>query len=227
MEFPRYISPLNSALTAGANTISSQTITLSSLADLLVIYVKPQQYASSYDCDWSLPVRKISVNFDNISGMLSNHSQYELYKMSVFNGLEMDFGQWSGKAWVKDASVYSPGYGQTALVGGPLVLRPGRDFALSTGMAPGLVGNFTLQFDITVDNSTGGSPAVSVYTMVVNSGFFETMKGSSRILKGVVTEQDILGAPVAQVESSMERLVGQGKPGARAKKHGMHMYTRS
>jgi hypothetical protein len=227
MEFPRYISPLNNALTAGANTISSQTITLSSIPDLLMIYVKPQQYASSLDCDWSLPVQKISVNFDNFSGLLANHSQYELYKMSVFNGVEMDFSEWSGLGWVAAASTYASGKGQTPLVGGPLVLRPGRDFALSTGMAPGLVGNFTLQFDLTVGNYTGAFPSVSVYTVAVNSGFFETMRGSSRILKGVVTEQDILGAPVAQVESSMERLVGEGKRSARAKKSGMHMYARA
>ena len=239
MEFPRYISPTSGPLLPNvATVISSQTITLSSIPDLLVLYVKTQQYTTGgvldpTQCDWSLPISKISVNFDNFSGLLANHSQYELYKMSVNNGIDMDFNEWSGQGWVAPADATTP-YGQTALVGGPLVLRPGRDFALSTGMAPGLVGNFTLQFDLTVNNYTGvtygsGSvPGVSVYTVAVNSGFFETMKGSSRILKGVVTEQDILGAPVAQVESSMERLVGAARHGGvKHKKHGMHAYMRA
>jgi hypothetical protein len=168
---------------------------------------------------------------------LANHSAYELYKMSVNNGLEMDWDEWSGSAWAAGR--------QTALVGGPLVLRPGRDFALSTGQAPGLIGNFTLQFDLSVENMTGeaygsgsygpnsyGSP-VAIYTVTANSGFFETIKGSSRILRGVVTEQDILGAPVSEPVQSMERMVGEGKhqkhsgmSGVRSKK-GMHAYVRS
>ena len=54
--------------------------------------------------------------------------------MSVNNGLDMDFDEWSGSAWVAGGSNST----LTPLVGGPLVLRPGRDFALSTGQAPGL-----------------------------------------------------------------------------------------
>jgi len=233
MEFPRYISPVQS-IGAGANSnVSSQTITLPMIPDLLVLFVKPQQYTlpngvlDSSQCDWSLPIQKISLSFDNFSGLLSNHSQYELYKMSVANGLEMDWDEWSGEAWVNGA--------KTPLVGGPLVLRPGRDFALSTGQAPGLIGNFTLQFTLDIYNYTpdtyggnnGGSygSGVSVYTVTANSGFFETIKGSSRIVRGVVTEQDILGAPVSEPVQSMQRMVGEGK--SKYVKKGMHAYARS
>ena len=218
MEFPRYISPvaessvLVKTTTGLVGTISSQTITLPSIPDLLIIYVKPQSYPDCTLGDFSLPVAKISLQFDNFSGLLSNHSAYELYKMSVNNGLEMTWDEWSGSAWANGA--------KTALVGGPLVLRPGRDFALSSGQASGLVGNFTLQFDLTVDNTVAkwgvsdgdyAGKGVSIYTVTANSGFFETIRGSSRILKGVVTEQDILSAPMAEVKESSERMVGQGK----------------
>lgn len=240
MEFPRYISPVQS-VSAGLNAnVNSQTITLPMIPDLLVLFVKPQTYSSPTgqnldptQCDWSLPIVNISLSFDNFSGLLSNHSQYELYKMSVNNGLEMDWDEWSGSAWGNGAKV--------PLVGGPLVLRPGRDFALSTGQAPGLIGNFTLQFTLQIENATGDTfgpqgsstygSGVSIYTVTANSGFFETIKGSSRILRGVVTEQDILGAPVAEPVESMERMVGEGKHkkhvghGVHHKK-GMHSYIR-
>jgi len=243
MEFPRYISPVVAGTfgtgDAAPVAIESQTITLPCIPDLLVIYVKPQSYGSASEGDWSLPVYKISLNFDNFSGLLANHSQYELYKMSVANGLDMDFDEWSGSAWVDGA--YRPGAatasaaykGLSPLVGGPLVLRPGRDFALSTGQAPGLVGNFTLQYNLSVDNTVAQttSGSCSIYTIAINSGFFETIKGSSRILRGVVTEQDILGAPpVSDPESSesVERYVGEGKRSsmARLKKHGVHHLLR-
>jgi hypothetical protein len=220
MEFPRYISNSTTLLAAADQLVNSQTITLPNIPDLLIIYMKPQSYASSAVCDFSVPVQKISISFDNFSGLLSSHSAYELYKMSVNNGLDMDWAEWSGSAWVNGA--------KTALVGGPLVLRPGRDFALSTGQAPGLVGNFTLQFDLTVDNSLLGyvSP-VSIYTIAANSGFFETIRGSSRIVKGVVTETDILAAPVQEVPQSLERMVGEGKhKGHVGRKPGMAGYTR-
>jgi hypothetical protein len=235
MEFPRYISPVQS-IELGQNTnIQSQTITLPMIPDLLVLFVKPQSYTlptggilDSSQGDWVLPISNISLSFDNFSGLLSNHSQYELYKMSVNNGLEMDWDEWSGQARGAEGAL-------VPLVGGPLVLRPGRDFALSSGQAPGLIGNFTLQFNLTVENytpdtygpagsSTYGS-GVSIYTVTANSGFFETIKGSSRILRGVVTEQDILGAPVSEPVQSMQRMVGEGKSSRYGKK-GMHSYVR-
>ena len=243
MEFPRYISPVQAAPTVGNSSstqLISQTITLPSIPDLLVIYVKPQSYTDPSQCDWTLPVHKISLNFDNFSGLLANHSQYELYKMSVANGLDMDWDEWSGSAWVAGSSVpqastaATPFQGLTPLVGGPLVLRPGRDFALQTGQAPGIVGNFTLQYNMEVDNTVAQttSSTLSIYTITVNSGFFETIKGSSRILKGVVTEQDILAAPVAAVEEPLSRMVGaamhlghKGHHGTHHKK-GMHAYMR-
>lgn len=234
MEFPRYISPSGTLGTSARESLQSQTITLPSIPDLLVIYVKPQSYPNSTQCDWSLPISQISLNFDNFSGLLANHSQYELYKMSVNNGLDMDFDEWSGSAWVNgSAAADKNAAGLTSLVGGPLVLRPGRDFALQTGQAPGLVGNFTLQYNMQVDNSVARTGALlSIYTITVNSGFFETIKGSSRILKGVVTEQDILAAPVASEPTSLDRMVGEGKKhhmshgSTHHLKHGLHKYLR-
>ena len=222
MEFPRYISNATVVDAAADRLLQSQTITLPNIPDLLIIYVKPQSYATSMEGDWSMPVSKISIAFDNFSGLLSSHSAFELYKMSVNNGLDMDWSEWSGVGYLGN------GVGRVPLVGGPLVLRPGRDFALSTGQAPGLVGNFTLQFDLTVNNSVlAYASPVSIYTIAANSGFFETIRGSSRIVKGVVTETDILAAPVQEVPQSLERMVGEGKHKSHVgRKSGMSSYTR-
>jgi hypothetical protein len=130
----------------------------------------------------------------------------------------MDWSSWSGLGVVPFASsldfgnIFSNlGGGQRGLVGGPLVLRPGRDFALQAGQAPGLVGNFTLQFNITVQNFTGADQTPNIYTVPISSGFFETIKGSSRIIKGVLTEQDILSAPAQAPSADLERPVGAGR----------------
>ena len=261
MEFPRYIttgivgtsSPLTSTLgvapsakgvVTGSSVLSSNTITLPNIPDLIMIYLKPAvadtalfstspisfaggtrsgptSWASCYG-DFTVPIEGISVNFDNFSGLLANHTQYQLYKMSVANGIDMDFSEWAGEARDPLSSTGSP---YVSLVGGPLVLRPGRDFALQAGQAPGLVGNFTLQFNVTVGNqftqSINGN--LNLYVVPISSGFFETIKGSSRIIKGVLTEQDILSSPAqapdhpAIFAEKVERRVGAGRASDLAK----------
>jgi hypothetical protein len=240
MDYPRYISqpagttiPVTATSGASALTttgIQSQTITLPAIPDLLIIYVKPANYLTGGNPDpkqgdWNLPITNISVNFDNFAGLLSSHSQEQLYRMSVQNGLEMDWDQWRGYASYAvgtntggeiapaDTSATGLTSNQVALTGGPLVLKPGRDIVLQAGQAPSLVGNFTLQFNLQVQNFSGSAVSnAQVFVIAVNSGYFETIKGSSRIIKGVLTEQDILSAPIGpgSSEAHMDRFVGAG-----------------
>jgi hypothetical protein len=168
----------------------------------------------------------VSFNFDNFSGLLSSHTTEELYSMCVKNGLEMDWGEWSGIARSSGAAyTLSPaptGTDATAAglqrvagqliptVGSILVLKPSQDITLQSGQAPSLVGNFTLQFNLNVWNNTPYTVSPTIYTITANSGFFESIRGSSRIIKGVLSEQDIISAPVAPegTRQQLDRVVG-------------------
>jgi hypothetical protein len=223
MEFPRFITTQTAQIAAGTRgQVSSNTITLPSIPDYLYIYAKPQTYASPADGDWLLPFSQISVNFDNFSGLLSSATQEQLYKMSINNGLDMDYASWTG---LGTSTAYSGALATngTPLVGGGLLLRPSRDIVLQAGQAPSLVGNFTFQFNATVYNPSSATVAPYIYVVAISSGFFETIKGSSRIIKGVLTEQDILSAsaiaPVVS-DSSLQRLVGAGKKSSGMTKKG-------
>jgi hypothetical protein len=228
MDFPRYIGTPGTLVaasidvTSAAVSLSSQTITLPNIPDLLVIYVKPPSYANSTNGDWSLPITSMSLNFDNFSGLMSTMTQKQLYQMSVRNGVDMDWSEWSGLGNVPfnnshDLTTFTLAVpdagGQRGLIGGPLVLKPGVDFPLQTGQASGLVGNFTLQFTIGVQNFTGSAQTPNIYTVPISSGFFETIKGSSRIIKGVLTEQDILSSPAQAPSEAALRPVGAGRHG--------------
>jgi hypothetical protein len=243
-EYPRYIS---NAFTATAYSptattwrgqqLQTQTITLPSIPDLLMIYIKPistDAVLTPKVGDFVCPISNISINFDNFSGLLSSHTQEELYKMSVANGLDMDFPSWAGAtiAGVPTGQVGAGYYGNARtggqfgrgvaagnavtgtllpLCGGPLLLKPGKDIVLQAGQAPGLVGNFTFQANVTFDNYSAAT-TLYCYVVAINSGFFETIKGSSRIIKGVLTEQDIISAPSADVTTmgALRRLTGAG-----------------
>lgn len=234
MEFPRYLTNVDvgaTGLTAGSSVsipggsktsqvyggatfeINSQTIVLPQIPDMLIIYAKPSSYANTTFGDYHFAPCGININFDNFAGLLSSHSQNQLYQMSVHNGLDMDWSQWSGVGYTGQNGK------RIGTSGGFLVLRPGQDFALQSGQAPGLAGNFVLQYNLTCQNNSpldlvagGPSANVSLYTIAVNAGFFESMAGSSRIVKSVLSEADIISAePTAEgSRDDLKRVVGSG-----------------
>jgi hypothetical protein len=229
MEFPRYITQYQGAAIAPGATgqIISQTITLPCIPDLLIVYAKPSAGVSgaqnSTDADFYLPLASsldgirnpLSINFDNFSGLLSSTTTEQLFLMSQHNGLEMDYATFLGQAHSAGGS-YGTGTAQRQQgqlipsVGYILVLKPGQDITLQSGQAASLVGNFTLQFNLTVKNTTTVAQTPQLYVITANSGFFESIRGSSRVIKGVLSEQDIISAPLAPmgVRCELNRMVG-------------------
>jgi hypothetical protein len=216
MEFPRYITS-NQTLPADTfSVIQSQNIVLPVIPDMFIIYAKPQTYLDATKCDFHYPIENISINFNNFSGLMNTMTQEQLFHLSVANGLEMDYGAWAGRAF-SSSTVTPPANGvagKIPLVGGMLVIKPSKDFALQDGLAPNVLGNFNFQASITLRNDTGVAiPNVALYVITVNSGFFESQNGSSRILRGILDEKSVLDAPVlpsATTASSLSRMVGAG-----------------
>jgi hypothetical protein len=133
--------------------------------------------------------------------------------MAAHNGLSMDYNQWRGLAYPGSLSASATG-SRVQTVGGFLIIRPGQDFGLQSGQAPSLIGNFTLQFNCTVQRLSDANSTMApvLFVIAVNSGFFETLAGSSRIIKGVLSEADIISAePVFEMtRDGLKRIVGNG-----------------
>lgn len=207
LQYPRYVTASNGTVAAGASVeINSQNIVLPSCPDMLLIYAKPRSYAAT-DGDFYLTPERISINWDNYSGILSSYSKQQLYSASAANGLDMSYPEWAGEAMTGRSGT------KIATTGGFLALRLGVEIPLQEGVAPGLISNFSLQFNISVKNTTASPIAgVDLYVIPVNSGFLETMAGSSRLILGPLSEADIISAPMAPMGSSqrLARLVGEG-----------------
>ena len=115
----------------------------------------------------------------------------------------------------------------TQLTGGPLMLRMGQDVSLSPGLAPGTLGNFSIQLNLTLDNSQHFFDAYSSYQLTiiaVNSGYFETVRGQSAVRKTILNMADVESASVSTgvTTAQLRRLVG-GARGGTLSSLGMHM----
>ena len=295
-DFPRYFTSVGAG-TTGVN-MQSQTVTLSSIPDYLMIYVKPRVRGQTQGETYA-PITNIGVTFDNFSNLCSNFSQQNLYNSSVACGLDMDYLQWSGAAnsspyygsltvpfnsalvspntptliqgltpatsvtfsayseAVSGGTYYNstpgtyPGTMQyaskaslTQLTGGPLILRMGEDISLSPGLAPGCLGNYSVQVNISIDTATGfmtpyvsngsgsagaGANAGFVITILaVNSGLFETVRGQSAIRKTILNATDVEAARASSgvTRTSLHRLVGGAHHVRHSTSQGLQHYVK-
>lgn len=231
VEFPRYTSTmLGDFATPARVQVYTNTVTLSSIPDVLVVFAKAA-YRGQTQADAYIPISGVSVNFDNYSNLCSNYTQEDLYACSVAAGLDMDFSQFRGYARSNIGTVIPQiGAGKydakttpsplVQLTGSPVLLRMGQDIPLSSGLAPGTLGNYSVQVTLTLDNTNGffswlsqipqASQNVSITIMGVNSGFFESCKGSSAIRKTILNTVDVesVSASTSVTATQLQRLVG-------------------
>ena len=206
-EFPRYVSTDSVQFSTGTATVKSNTISLSSIPDLLMVYVK-SNYRGQTHMDHYMPISNIQVTFDNYANLCANFTQEDLYGCALASGIDMDYQQFRGYSQNQFPTLTpltsgaAPPYDleqfttqRLQLSGCPTVLRMGQDIPLSNGLAPGTLGNYSIQVSCTIDNTSGFfnylnalgiSNNVSITIVAVNSGFFETIKGSSAIRKTIL-----------------------------------------
>lgn len=230
VEFPRYQITRSTGSSTGAQTLSTNTISLTSIPDMVMIYAKPSTKGPS-QLDQYIPIDNIQVTFDNFSNLCSGFQQFNLYQSAVAAGLDMDWHQWRGftqaaypslarSASSPDTEAVSTSVkfrqtGFTQLSGGPILLRMGHDITLSPGLAPGCLGNYSFQAVMRTSNPYGYYDylsSVQITVIAINTGFFETVRGQSAIRKTILNSADVEAAtPEAGTTSThLARMVGRG-----------------
>jgi hypothetical protein len=222
-DYPRYIQNVNLTGLGAVGTTStytSQNIQLNQIPDKLFIFVrKPMSNQQPYDSATFFPIKNISVNFSNASGLLSSSSTQDLYQLSVSNGLCMNWLEWSGYALVQANNTVAGGASvvantRVATGGGILVINPAKDLSLPGGyLSNGSLGQFSLQFTISVENNNANFVGVVPELVVIaqNSGVFVSQSGSSSIFTGVLSKQMVLDTVSNQEafdSGEYDRLVG-------------------
>jgi hypothetical protein len=226
MTYDRYFSNASNTLLAanyGTGQITSNTYNLTQVPDKICVFLRKKQTTQRpTDTDWSPVIQNISLNWNNNAGLLSSATLQDLYSYSVKAGSNQSFQQYCGQAYSNNSSWLLPeasnnGYAtKIATVGSYLMLDFADVIQLTEDFyAPGSLGNFHLQFQLTIANQSAVAiPAntLEIVLVVCNSGIMVTDRGQTSTYTGILTKQDVLDASQGEALSSsdVKRIVGSG-----------------
>jgi hypothetical protein len=221
-EIPRFISSSqtipagvnnNGIITPGSLQIDSPTVQLNQVPQYLICFCRKLASANSVNTpDVFFTPSQISIQFNNVSGLLSSCTKQDLYRMSAHNHLNMPYQEWSGVGNVYNGP-NTTGVRQIPLIGGGLILMFGKDITLQEDyLTISSLGNFNLQVRARIDNYDVDAHAVELVLATVNNGIFVSERGTSASLTGIITRNDTLDAlnQEAMPEADLRRMVGKG-----------------
>jgi hypothetical protein len=232
LDYPRFLSPSTSNQTIAPNqttTLISQSIQLSQVPDLILIAARiplsQQGYGTgftNFNAGSFLQINNISVNFNNASGLLASSTTNDLFELSIRNGSNQNYLEWSGASGNNNPAnplPYVPaGTGDAypftlGTTGSLLVLNPVYDFSLPSYLSASSLGQYQFQFNLTVTNQYPINFSPEIVVLTCNSGVFATVQGTSTIATGILTKDLVLKTkeenPVPHLDSKeYERLVG-------------------
>jgi hypothetical protein len=224
LTYDRYFSNASLSASLQANfantaTLSSNTYNLTQVPDKICIFVRQKMSSvKPTQNDYVPTITNISLNFNNNAGLLSSATLQDLYYYSVKAGSNQSFNEFCGQANSLNAFV---GAGATAnsseplaTVGSYLMLGFSDVIQLTEDMyAPGSLGNFQLQFNLTLSSKLAlATSDLELVLVVVNSGIMVTDRGQTSTYTGILTKQDVLDASQQEPLNEMDvrRIVGSG-----------------
>jgi hypothetical protein len=230
LDYPRYITSSQTSIVSGASApLTTASLQLNQVPDLILVAVRVPMANQNWSLASSfLTINSINVSFNNSSGLLASATQQDLWDISVRNGSQQDFLEFSGKALVNSNF---DGYGTfVPTTGSLLVLDPVYDFSLPSYLSSSSLGQYQLLIQMNVTNQFGYDVTPEIVIITMNSGIFATQQGTSQIFTGILTKDQILKTkeenPVPHLDTSeYARLVG-GKSGNLGMSNIAHMLKR-
>lgn len=195
--------------------VASNNIQLQTIPEKIYIFARRSNQLETFlTTDTYLSIVKINVNFNNRSGLMSNMTEEQLYEMSVKNGCNMSYQQWSGGP----TNLFLGNSLRTfGTVGSIVCIKPAEDFGLQSLECSGLDGTYQLQIDVTLVNKNQSSSIsdVSLYIMVVDSGSFTIIDQRAIQQIGIISKSQILDAQKSPTISykTIRHMQGYGSEG--------------
>jgi hypothetical protein len=212
---PIYVTTSQSVLATGASaTIQSSNIQLSCVPDTMYIFARKQQSSlTNTDPDAYCTINSISINFNNLSGILASASQQQLWRCSQEAGSNQSWSEFSGLC---NPALTAP-YASVGTCGSLLSLKFGKHIPISEDyFAPSSLGNFQIQCAVNVTNNLSvGTGVANDFTpelvfVFFQSGVCVSQNGQSSIYTGLLNKQVVLDAKLQEATGKAEiaRMVG-------------------
>lgn len=179
-----------------ANQQETNVISLRQIPDKLYIFMKNRNDNAQLDLSHNLvvPITGLTVNFNNVAGLLSEMNQYDLYLMSRRNGSQQTFEEFIGLS------------GTTCSLGSYVVVDCTRDLGLDDMLSASSLGQFSLQIkvawepiknDAIWESYAGTASSLLPMDLIVVAnygGILVTEQGSSSVMSGLLTKQAVIDA---------------------------------
>jgi hypothetical protein len=174
----------------GDATITTQSFQLSVIPDKVFICVRKRpDSCTSNDADFALPIKNVQINFANRNGILSGVQPHQLCQMSIESGVNTNWLEFRGKASKTATS-------DVATCGSYLCLEFAKHLNITEDYySAGSLGQFQFYMNLTVNNHTGAlinADTYEVALLFMNSGFLVNELGSSSVVVGVLTKDQVL-----------------------------------
>lgn len=173
-----YPTTTNTPLAPGATVqLIMNNVQLPSIPNIMYIWADER----NQDFDMTktnsyLRITNLSVTFQNQDGLFANATPFDLYQMSLENGLNMSFDQFN------------------QYIGGALCVMFGKDLPLNSLSAPGLRGSQNLYLKLTVVNQSTRVIIPQLNVLVVQEGVLQNDNGSIHRNIGVLSQEDIFAS---------------------------------
>ena len=182
--------------TSGGNNekeIISDNYTLNTIPSKMYVFVRQKEGDRTYSsCDTFARIKKFSLNFNGQDSLMNGAQEWDLWRMSVDNGLKMSYPDWQY-------------YG-----GSVLCIDFGKNLGLGVNQCVGMLGNFDFQIKLTAQNIAKAPIDMDLNIVFDMAGILTLSVSQALTQMGIVTPDDVLGAEDFKEMSSeyLERVYG-------------------
>ncbi|AIW01894.1 MAG: putative major capsid protein [Yellowstone Lake virophage 6] len=208
---PPAVVGANNSITLTSTPYTSSNIALNQIPDTILIFGRiPVSSQTAKNSDAFYKIDSISINFNNVAGILSSATPHELWVLSQKAGSSQSWDEFSGQVNTSSAS------GASSIIpttGSILVLSPSMVFNLPEYLSSSSLGSYNLQFTINLSNQSLTASAIEIVVVTITSGYITTHQGTTQSFTGVLNKEMVMSAKEGSAvprlaQSDYERLVG-------------------
>jgi hypothetical protein len=202
----------NQFVATGATfSMSSNNIQLTNIPSKIYCYIRQQDSdlqitsgasnatpAPGYTyADGFARITGVSIQFNNVAGLLSSATEADLWRLSVRNGIELSWPEWT-QCNANSTGVAPPQALTGVSTGAILCIKPYLDFGLPPDLAPGVLANqFNLQINVNAVNTNPNTPGTTftLFIIIIQEGILTITSEDNALQQlGTLTKSEIVNA---------------------------------